>query len=325
MKKFVLISIVLVILLLRTTSHAQTDERWFNGVSEPWWFGSQVYTKEEASVARLIWEQIGEEKIVTQNNEWVGTYIVATAELHTSYLRWSPQLGYVSMGIYSCEARVTNLNYGTVVFSPALFQLAPKVPIRSSKSKSGHGSHGPQFLPAKYLPVKWGERHYLIPEKSVAAFYGYVSGLGDSGGDFFVKLADYDKSVEGMPILPPGYERFVRKPVEATVRAVGAKVLKRSRNFDGSPAYDFINHVTINAGSANGIRRGMRLFVVGSKERETVEITRVGKYSSRGVIDRLVDDNMKENRWNHDARDWEAYPDIRVGWQLTTSWYLSRQ
>ena len=325
MKKVVLISVLLVTVLLRIISQAQTDERWFNGVSESWWFGSAVYTGEEAALAKTKWEQIGEENKVTQNNEWAGTYFVVTGELHNSYLRWSPQLGFVSMGIYTCEARVTNLNYGTVVFSPALLQLSPEVPIRSSKSQGGHGSHGPQFLPDKYLPVKWGERHYLIPEKSVAAFYRYVSGVGESGGDFFVKLDDYDKPVEGMPTLPRGYERFVRKPIEATIAAVGAKVLKRSRTYDGSPAYDYLNHVLINAGSANGVRRDMSLYVVGSKERETVEITRVGKYSARGIITRLLDDNMKENNWNHDTRAWEAYPDIRVGWELTTSWHLSKQ
>lgn len=322
MKKIILISVVLVMVLTGPIAQAQTDERWANGVSESWWFGSTVYTEAEAALARSKWEQVGEEIKGTQGNEWVGTYVASTGELHTSYLRWSPQLGFVSMGIYTCEGRATNLNYGGVTFSPTLLRLLPEVPIRNAKSHGGHGSHGPQFIPDTYLPVIWGGQHYLVPEKSVAAFYSYISGIGESGEGFFLKLDDYGKPVKGMPVLPPGYERFVRKPIHAEVIHVGAKRVRKHRAYDRTIYYDSVTPVTLDAGRANGIKSGMSLYIVGSKIIEKVEIVRVGKNSSRGIITRSLGDDMKDTYKDRDTGERRAYPEISVGLRVTTSWHL---
>lgn len=323
-------SVFLVSLITASPSQAYSDEygRWTNGVSEPWYFQSPTYTKQEAFAAQERWNLIQEDIDSSSGNEWEGTYKMASGDLNESYLRWSPDLGFVFMDVYTCLPDVSMLNYGRVMASSRLLRLQPEVPIR--RPHSGHGSHSLSRFDKIYLPVKWGERHYLVPKRNIAAFYRYVAGLGEyqpnssvAGRDFFIKIDDQDKPVDDMPILPPGYERYVRKPIDALINAVGDRTIRRLRAGDGSIYYESVTPVVLNAGRVNGIKRGMHLYVVGSKRMETVEITRVRNYSSTGIIVRSLDDNQEENYKDWDTGERKSYPEIKVGWQLTTSWHKS--
>lgn len=61
-----------------------------------------------------------------------------------------------------------------------------------------------------------------------AVFFDYVVGFGayqpDSNllhGASFLKRVNSGKLVEGMPSRPHGYERFVKKPIGATIIGAG--------------------------------------------------------------------------------------------------------
>src|SRR6185369_9473788 len=126
----------------------------------------------------------------------------------------------------------------------------------------------------------WGEQHFLVPEDKVSLFYDYVTGRGqyepDKGGydeDYFwQKYDDRDKSMAGMPILPPGYERFAKKPIEATIVSVGPNQVVRRNGFP-DPYYELITPMRLDRGTKSGIRRGMQLYV-GRAGGGYVEITR---------------------------------------------------
>ena len=300
------------------SAEAQEDHdqygRWINGITEPWTFDGSSYTKEEAAAFQQRWKAIEAQRSTVAANEWAGDYV--RGDLHKTYLRWSPEGGFVYAYVFTCSTGVLGINYGRVDASPAAVRLYPELSKSTSRPHGSHGGHAAYNLPKKYLPVKWGEQHYLVAENRVAAFYRFAAGLGEyqthSGEDFFAKTDDYAKEPEGMPVFPPGYERFVRKPIEAKIISVGPKRLRRVPTMDKYYFYDSVTDVKISAGTADGLYKGMTMYVVGSKFSEKVEITKVGRHSAWGIITRLVDDNNVEKDWDHDTRQWQDYPEISV-------------
>lgn len=62
----------------------------------------------------------------------------------------------------------------------------------------------------------------------------------------------------------------------------------------------------------------MTLNVVDSEDHEAVEILKVGKQSSTGVLVRSLDENKLETFKNHRTGEISALPAVSVGWRLTT-------
>lgn len=312
------------------TAKAQEDHdqdgRWINGITEAWTFDGGSYTKEEAAAFQQKWNSIAAQRSHDVANEWAGDYV--RGDLHETYVRLSPEHGFAYVYVFTCTTGVLGINYGRVDASPVAIRLYPELSMSISKPPGHHGGHAGFRLPETYLPVKWGAQHYLVAENRVAAFYRFAAGLEEyqthSGEDFFLKTDDYAKAPEGIPVFPPGYERFVRKPIEAQIVSVGRKRLRRVVTMDGSHSYDSETAVTISAGKADGLHKGMTMYVVGSKFSERIEITKVGRHSARGIISRLVDDNRIEKDWDHETSQWQDYPQISVGWELTTSINLSK-
>ncbi|HEY0077929.1 MAG TPA: hypothetical protein VGB73_04725, partial [Pyrinomonadaceae bacterium] len=188
---------------------------------------------------------------------------------------------------------------------------------------NSHG-HAHSLSPApttiKFIPVRWRDVHYLIKEEEMASFSDYVAGLGeynieyifaDGPSEFFLRFTDEEKGpVEELPRVPAGYERFVKQPVDEVLTSVGASVVKRVRNDDGSWQYEKHIPVTVNVGSVKGAKRGMFFHPFKPAVYEAVKITRVGRESSRGIIVRMLDDNQGEG---------EGSRPVHAGWRLSTS------
>lgn len=309
---FILILILLFIGLHQTASVAQLNEhgRWKSDLYyEPVEINYRSYSESDFTDALTQLEAI---KLENNNStdEWAGTYSAPSGEVNVIALRWSPQAGFVYLNFYTCLPELRGLDYGTVTATPSYVLLT------SLSSKRGGRV-------TKYLPVKWGERHYLVPESEVAQFYKFVAGYGWKEDeyvffDFLLKNDDSEKPVAGMPVLPHGYERYVRKPVEATITEVIRREIKTAQSYDGSPAYESHTFVRLDAGGADGVKRGMSLSVVGSEDHETVEIVRVGRHSSVGVLVRSLDENRQETYKNHRTDEIKPHPPVSDGWQLST-------
>ncbi len=115
----------------------------------------------------------------------------------------------------------------------------------------------------KYLPIEWSERIYLINENELKNFANAIN-LGieprsslvserDSSpwyGSFYLRSGDEQKKVAGNPNLPEKWLSFLlRKPLTAVVISV-QEVEKRQ--------FVTISTVTINKGSKDGLKVGMR-------------------------------------------------------------------
>lgn len=291
---------------------------WIPGVGELLRHDYRRYSKEDVAAAQAKWEQIEEDNRRAQEDEWSGNYTIDyPAELGggtaLDEFRWSPQSGFVEVYVYTCTPELRRLNYGSVFSSSSMVQLLPD---RAPQSPGGHE-------PAtRYLKVKWGARHYLIPEERLAIFCDRAAGLEmrKEGGivihDFYLKTDDLEKQAEAMPVLPPGYESFVKEPIDARITAVGAGFRKIDRENDWWD--EFIVPVTINAGSARGVKRGMSFNARGFEEAETIKITQVGQKSSAGVIVRSIRKQPCVKIDETDDCQSPAYAPVRVGLKMTT-------
>ena len=308
--------------------------RFVNGVSESWVFApGERYTEGEAAAARALWKRIGE---AAGGGEWAGDYTLGGGmpeNLRREYLRWSPQSGYVYFSIYTCMSSVVVVGYGGATASPTLVELFPQTRLTQS-TRGFRGGDGHKFETtlkfSRFVPVKWGEAHYLVPEDQLAAFGDYAAGLGMFNEDpdfsapvwvdYFVKLGDAPPDPAATPVLPAGYERFARRPVTAEITAVVKRALKRERGDDGSLDYYSLTTVKLNAGRADGVRRGMILRVAESAEEEEVEVTSVGRDSSVGVIVREVDEQRRDVYADpQEEGRVKPYPAVAAGWRLTTN------
>ena len=244
-------------------------------------------------------------------DEWAGSYSpVYSGEVNVEDLKLSAKIGFVYLNFYTCLPELRSLDYGSVSVTPNYILL-------TSHSSKLNGQV------KKYLPVKWGERRYLVPESEVAKFYQFVAGYGWKQDeyvvfDFFLKDDDVEKPITGMPVFPRGYERFVKKPIEATITQVLRREVKTEQSYDGSPAYESHTFVRLNVGTANGVKRGMTFNVVESEDYEKVELLQIGRNSSTGVLIRSLDENKQETFKNWQTNEVKPYPSVAVGWKVST-------
>lgn len=284
------------------------DDRWQNGFTEPWLFESNRYTAEQAAAARALWERIGE-----TNDGWAGVYLIDMS-VRAHVVRVSPK-GFVFFNVNTCMANVDDLDYGEVVAdTPAYIEVVSKHRAETS-------------APRKYVKVKWGGQRYLIEDYAVASFCDYVAGIGDhngpnrTAGDESVFLSHHEdggKPTALLPTVPPEYRQYVRKPIDARITRVGkpyVEVVPDNEWWD-----ELVTPVRINAGSDQGLRRGMMLNALDSDLfNEQVEITRVGRDYAHGIVVRSTRKRpgVPVNQWD-DGKDEPDKP-ITVGWRLTTS------
>jgi hypothetical protein len=308
------------ILCLDLPSAAQSQNytfQWNNGVTESWWVDLNAITRPELDAGIERWRLIQAENDNSRSHQWAGDYF-SGSDTHGTYMRWSPQAGFVLAHVDKCAASLMGLSYGTVRISPTSVEFIFE--YQRSLRSHGHGqAHTPTLSIIKFVPIRWDNIQYLVREDEMADFGDYVGGFGRYNQEY--GLLDYipffsrsigegENNYEGLPQVPPGYERFIRRPIDAVITAVGRPRLRRSSDAVGTWHYWQHTPVSVNVGSANGVERGMFFRVLSSDQGETVKIVQVGRRSSTGVIIRWVDENR---------RVMGRYPRIRVGWLLTTS------
>jgi hypothetical protein len=312
--------VLLIFVAFPVTSAAQTLDyaEWENGVTERWRIDLSAFTRQEIDTAIERWEAIEEENQRTKSHRWAGSYFIGT-DTHGTYMRWSPGAGFIMAHVNKCAAQLTGLSYGRVVASSAAVQFI--FAHRKILSSHGHG-HAPPATPTTvgFIPVVWRNQHYLVKESELADFGSYVAGLGefnreyvflDDGALFFSRTTDRaEGAIEESPKVPLGYGKFLRRPIDATITSVGIPAIKPIHNGSGSFRYEEHIPVTVNAGSATGIRRGMFFHILSAEVYEAVKIIRVGARSSRGVVIRVLGESPEEGRDNLA---------IRTGWRLSTS------
>jgi len=314
-----------VILLFATLSSTQTQDnlQWENGVTERWWVDSATFTKPHLNDAIERWNLIQAENQSAKSNEWAGDYFSGD-DTHGTYLRWSQRAGFVMAHVNKCEASLMGLSYGRVLASPSSLEFI----FEFNKSSGSHGHnnpHAPAPTVIKFVPVRWSNDQYLIQENEIAEFGDFVAGLGKynqelawiDGIQFFAR-GEAQSNYDELPQVPPGYERFIRRPIDAAIIAVAGSFVRHVKESENPWWNELITPVTLNVGRPDGVKHGMTFHIRGSEAGETVKVTLVGKHSSEGIIVRYVRKRpgLKLNEWDDGVDDPD--PVISIGWKLST-------
>lgn len=343
------------VLTLSAPASAQLDQwgYWENGVTESWWFSSEDFTKEDALAAVARWKSAGGEGPDAPVAGWDGIYF-SGSDTHGTYIRWSPRGGFVIAQIDKCQARVMGLTYGRVEASPTLVKFFPEFDKMASNAH-GH-SHSPkktERAALRFVPVAWRGERLLVGESQMDDFGDYAAGLGRYNYNpgffyldyaaFFIRRAGADGSQQAeaqstrtgeateiawsAPVVPPAYERFLKKPLEAAITAVGKRQVRNNYRYkspDGSEAAHgrvSLTFVTVNAGAARGLKAGMFLHVAEPDDSDRVRVIRVGKHFSNGVLIRDLDEAGAETFtfFDGEAEQRRHRSKVAAGWKLTTA------
>ncbi|HKO98870.1 MAG TPA: hypothetical protein VJU86_17855 [Pyrinomonadaceae bacterium] len=310
--------------------------RWMNKIGEPWWF-PETLSKDLSAAAQLRWESIAASKS-SATNVWSGDYFKG-GDTHGTYLRWSSAGGFVIFHVDKCAATVTGLSYGTVEASADHVKLL--VEARGATS-TGHVHSVATSESINLIPVIWRETRYLVWGNQIEEFSDYITGRGQFNDSsiyfeylpFFAKSSDNSSIAEESgksqprnpnafegPLFPRGYEKFIKKPIDAIITARGKDFVRD--NSDNEWWNDLIMPVSLSAGANQGLKIGMLLRVVGATGfgggEELVRITSVAHSSAKGVIERPI---RKVPCVKIDVTDDCANPKyrpVRVGARLTTN------
>src|SRR5215471_911414 len=226
---FIFFVVISAVLIAAQTPQADTERfdeygRWIHGPGEPWSMSSEKYTSDQAKTFRKRWA-ILDEATKQATDEWAGEYGMPGGETSVEWLRWTPDSGFALLYASTCMAAVIHLSYGGVYADSAEVMLLPEIsPLKPEE----RDEYFLAVLRAKYIPVKWDGVHYLVPEKDMKTFFDMFAGRliqkddDDAGWVQYFRKSDDDFEHESMDnvIVPYGYDKFVRKPINASITKV---------------------------------------------------------------------------------------------------------
>lgn len=299
--------------MAQSASQFEVDGRWTNGVSEPWMFEA-VHPRNEVLAMQRRWSDLEIDLRTSSDHRWAGDFIEGS-DTHGDYLRWSSKGGFVWLKVDKCRATVMSFSYGRVVAGPTSIQLIPEKTVSANK----HHEHT-NFSSVKFLPVRWSKDLFLVPQREIASFGDYVAGLGRYNEwlnffeaiEFFSRTVEDDFPVSSDPIVPPGYERFIKSPIEATILNIGKAHIRRSEN----PWWDDqITPVTIKLNRI-GARSNLKLRIKDSQE--LIELSSVTGRTATGRIVRTVRKRPCVKYSDDDDCSEPEYDQIKVGTKAST-------
>lgn len=216
------------------------------------------------------------------NHPWAGEYYKGDGLGENCYLSISPRQGYV-FEWHGCLG-LHDRNYGRVGVQGNELHL--------QYTLSGQRRRGLGLAPI-LVPVSWGNRHYLVPKDEMIEFCNTVN-IGSErdweSGRFYLRRGDPTETPTGNPNVPEEFNPYLlQQPIDAKILTVGKYTTEPS-----VVEWKYkITPVTIDAGSASGLRIGMKLRVLEPptpSAYQTVEITKVEQNRSQGVIEQMGED-----------------------------------
>jgi hypothetical protein len=288
MRRTNIFTVVLSILLISAVCFGQddgSDENWlleFRGEYtnyERIFYQFTTFTKEDVANAKQKLKSI---KTFAPKDEWEGIYYDNTP-VGDSRLIWNAEGGFLDFYFYH---QLKSLDFGKVAVLADMIELVSEKSLNSNPGKTKADS--------KFVKVKVGEVHYLIPENRLKDFcesaVGLNTDLGFINNYYWAKEEDLNKKVFGLPVLPKKYAYLIRYPIEAKIIRVGKRKIVKS---ESDSLFSEIHYdVIISAGKNKRIESGMNFFVEALGE--WVQIEKVFTNSSVGFIRREFDEDKKE-------------------------------
>src|SRR5262249_43536685 len=104
--------------------------------------------------------------------------------------------------------------------------------------------------------------------------------FGGRSYQFLLRRGDEKKPVSGQPPIPQEYASYLlEKPIAAKVISVGESRLRDSSR---------VTDVTLNVGTTDGLKKGMELYVHGSREEwGSARVVSVQERTSHAILDQF--------------------------------------
>ena len=234
-------------------------------------------------------KQIQQELESLKVDSWAGNYYYGDGLGVNVKLSLAPKSGFAftwngCLGLY-------DMNYGDVVESGGKIRLVPLLP---NENKPFEG------VAREFLPIVWGDRHYLIATDEVVRFANSINAGFEprkgAGGMFLLRGEDASKPVTGNPSLPLEYSEYLLKhPIDAEIALVKNSHIKESER---------LTTVLLNVGASQGVKKGMEFYLYSpSGLYASATVTDMNGYTSEAEVSQCCDD--------------KAGPPA-VGWKLST-------
>ncbi len=224
---------------------------------------------------------------------WAGEYYEGDGLGVNVFVTLAPQAGFVFEwhGCGGCYDR----NYGAVTSD------GDRISLDFTFENNREGFRG---LANNFVPIRWGERRYLVPADDIIGFCNNVnSGTEPRNGvhgSYLFRRGDEKTKVTGFPSVPEKYRPcLLTEPINAEIASVAKFTTRTSLadwKFKDTP-------VTLNVGSTAGVRVGMELYVTQPDDMvESVRITKVDEDRCEAIMTQMG----------------ETEPAPKVGWRLST-------
>lgn len=281
----IFITIFLTILLLSNICFGQEyieDENWLIGFNtEADLFPTLAYWE----VRKFTLEDVVNGKrrlnLIRQSvpqNEWEGLYYGETGIGSDKFI-WNAESGFFRFYFYHT---LKTFSFGKIKNFSGFIELEyEKTSLTPTNKKN------------KFIKVKVGEKHYLVPENRLSDFCERAVGLSENAYDFsyyLTKETDMRKTASGLPELPAEYKKYLRYPIEAEIIRVDGKEIISSEN---DSSYKEVQYtVVLKAGKNKKLKKYMDIFV--KDLGEWIQLTKISQKTSIGFIRRDFDENNQE-------------------------------
>ena len=279
---------------------AQEDQSWMhweNGVGKRWL--TYHLEKEDVFKMKEKWEEIGDSSVKSAS-EYSGTYY-QYGYMSGYFLRWSPEKGYIFIRYFDVE-HPCYFSYGNASIDGV--EVNFKLVYEVSESRCPGNSTTPKV----WIPAVGGK--YLVQKTEIQDFADFYGGFGEYNGFLRKVDGDYVFAFKWMKdfkqqqdfILPKGFEKFIKMPVNAEVISVGKSRKTKMKDFFFWEDNVTITPVEINAGKRHGVKKGLEFVLLNSDDDkyQTLIITNAGAVKSKGNIIRYVDKNGEEGFSEYD-------------------------
>jgi len=180
----------------------------------------EKFSKKSNANLEVQKKQIRQELEALKAHPWAGQYYYGDGLGVNVDLSLAPKSGFAftwngCLGLY-------DLNYGDVVEAGGKIRFVFKLP---NEHKGFEG------IASDFLPVIWGDRHYLIATDEVVKFANAINAGFEpretEWGEFLLRRGDATKPASGYPNLPSEYSEYLLKhPIDAEVSSIRTAIVK---------------------------------------------------------------------------------------------------